>query len=353
MQHEHHLPATVGRRAVIATAWAAPVIVTAAAAPAAVASPVAGFDVALDPPQLGDTVIMYNTDYTHPYRMDVPIAWVVANHGSQEAPGGFPFSVTFDDRVWEITGLRGYFRGDDSAKIIDLPGFTVSTSGHATTATATVPVAIPPGTDSFSGFYVGVVGRSFKGDYPDDAIDAPTPRTWAVTPPAGDAKTSDDVVQFDPHTDLGPMDVWGVVVAATWEHAAWSDGGTLRRPATSTFTSVGPTPTPVGCEIHVSTDGRMSSDVTLTNVTVNGRSSDILERTDASTGDHLVVTYTLGAGLKQDDVLAYDVAYTDRTPPATPDDVDAGQTNLWDPAHLNDRGPQRAVNRSSIDHQPA
>lgn len=336
----------------MASAWAAPVVLTAVGAPAAAASPIAGFDVALDPPQLGDSVIMYNPDYTHAYRMSVPVGWVVANHGTEEAPGHFPVSVTYDNRVWQIGGLQGVFRGDSSAEPIVLPDLSTSTSGHATTLTATIPVSIPPGTDSFSGFYVGLTDRTFKGEYPDDGIDDPTPRRWAVVPPAGDARESDDVVQFASYTDLGPMDIWGVVVDATWEYATWSNGEKLRRPATSTFTSVGPTPTPVGCEIHVSTDGRMSSGVALTHVTVNGEPSDILEHTDTSTGDHFVVTYTLNAGLHQGDVLAYEVSYTDRTSPPEPGDVLAGQTNLWDPAHLNDHVHQRARNRSSIDHMP-
>lgn len=354
MQHDHRPTTTVGRRAVIASAWAAPVVVTAAAAPAAVASTVPGFDVALDPPQLGDSVIMFNADYTHPYRMDVPMAWVVANHGTKEAPGGFPFSVTYDNRVWAITGFRGRFNGDDTGEPINLPDFSTSTSGHATTATATVPVAIPPGTDSYSGFFVSVTGRSFKGEYPNDGIDAPTPRTWAVVPPKGDADASDDTVKFQSYTDLGAMDVWGIVVDATWEYASWSDGARLRRPSSSRFTSVGPTATPDGCEVHVSTDSRMSSGLELTNVTVNGQASDILTRTDEwDSGSDLGVTYALGAGLQKDDVLAYDVRYTDREPVPEPSDVNAGQTNMWDAADPNNHLEQRAVGRSSIDHAPS
>ncbi|WP_446665540.1 hypothetical protein [Flexivirga sp. B27] len=296
------------RRSVVASAWAAPVILTAAAAPAASAS-TAGFDIALDPPQMGDSITAYNGDFTHIYSISGIMAWVVANHGSAVAPGGFPMSLTCDNRIWEVASVKG---GLDN-KLKNLPITKRVSDGNSTTVTFLIPDDIPPNTDSYSGFWV-IVDNEFKAVYPNDGVTAPTGTRWEVMPPAGDADASNNVVAYAGFEDKGPADIWGVVATRlAQETVKWTDGTTLRRPTRVEMKSVGPKPTLGGAGVHVSTDARMSRDIEVRNVTVDGVATSILGPGESSVWQDvsLGVTFPLTRPLAGGEVLRFDVVYVD------------------------------------------
>lgn len=333
----------LARRSVVGAAWAAPVILTAAAAPAAVAS-TGGFDVALDPPQLGGSTTVFDGDFTRIYSVDDPIAWVVANHGTEPAPGGFPMSVTCDNRVWKIRSVKG---GLDQ-KRANLPITQRVSNGNSTTVTFTIPDDIPPNTDSYSGFWVSLT-KDFVARYPDDGISpAPTVTRWEVTPPAGDTNGADDVVEFAGYKDEGPADIWGAIVTrVAQETVQWADGTPLNRPTKVKVTSAGPKPTLDGSAIHLGTDARMSTDISVTHVQVDGVPSTILSKGETSVWQDsgLQVQFNLTRGLTAGQVLTFDITYVDQKQ-AAPVEPSPGQTNFNPPdAELNEPN-ERAKDRS-------
>lgn len=335
------------RRSVVGAAWATPVIFAAAAAPAAAAS-TTGYDVALDPPQLGGGVTMYNGDFTHIYTVGDPIAWVVANHGTDPAPGGFPMSVTCDNRIWKITSVTGGF----DQRVSDLRITKTVVSGNSTTVIFLIPAIIPPNTDSFSGFRVRVAA-DFLGRYPNDGVSpAPTDTRWEITPPPSDTNPANNSVKYAGYQDEGPAEIWGAVVTRVEQETVhWADGTPLNRPTKVEVTSTGPNATLGGSRISLGTDARMSTDISVTNVKIDGRASTILSKGDSSVwqGAGVQVQFPLSRGLAAGEVLTFDVAYVD-APADAPADVQAGQTNFLPPESELNKPNQRAQDQSYFDN---
>ncbi|GAB3496239.1 hypothetical protein [Flexivirga lutea] len=230
-----------------------------------------------------------------------------------------------------------------SAPRADLPITARVQDGHATTVTFTIPEVIPPHTDSYTGFFVSVTS-DFRAAYPHDGISSvPSPTRWEVTPPPGDTDVADNAVHYAGYTDQGPADIWGAVVTRiAAETVSWADGTTLRRPTTVAVKSVGPTPTPAGSRIRLATDARMSTDISVTDVTVNGVASSLTkESSSVWQGELLQVPFLLGSRLNAGDVLRLDIEYAD-APSGAPASPSPGQTNFTPPDAQLNRSDQRA-----------
>ncbi|NQX25864.1 hypothetical protein HQQ81_00675 [Microbacteriaceae bacterium VKM Ac-2854] len=306
----------VGRRSIVSAGlWATPVVAMAAGAPMAAAS--GQWDLALDPPQLGDGVTLFSADFSRRYTVDVPIAWVIANHGAAQSPAGFTFSISYDNRIWDITGMTARWSGDGSgAEPTTLPFASKTADGDVTTASVLIPFAIPAGTDSYSGLWVAVQ-RDFLAAYPNDAVAEPIGTVWAIQPPVGDPDATNDRVALSGYTDQGPADVWGATAVAEWERFDFTDGSYVYRPTSGTITSIGPKPAAVGGEIMVLTDQKASASVDLADIRINGEPAGdaiVFDRFDSYFGVITYVYYRLAAELAAGDVVTFDVVTTDGDP---------------------------------------
>lgn len=303
----------VGRRSIVSAGlWATPVVAVAVGAPMAAAS--GGWDLALDPPQLGDGVTLFSADFSRRYTVDVPIAWVIANHGTTVSPAGFGFSISYDNRIWDITGMTARWSGaTDGAAPTVLPLSAKTVDGDTTTASVLIPFAIPAGTDSYSGLFV-TVQREFLAAYPNDAVAEPIGTVWAIQPPAGDPDATNDRVALSGYTDQGPAEAWGASVAAEWERFDFTDGSYVHRPTSGTITSIGPKPALAGAEIMVLTDEKASSSVDLANIRINGAAAGgaiVFDRFDSYYGVITYVYYKTTVDLVAGDVVTFDVAAVD------------------------------------------
>lgn len=327
------------RRALVgAAAWSAPVIAVTIGTPAAAAS--GAWDLALDPPQLGDSATVYNADLSRRYSVSVPIAWVVANHGSEVSPAGFPFSITYDNRIWDITGMRARWNsstgGGSNAETV-LPLVSSVVDGNRTTATVDIPFAIPAGTDSYSGLWVAL-DRTFLAAYPNDAVDAPTSTVWEIQPPSGDADTSNNSVSYAGFVDEGPADVWGAVVEAQFERFDFDNGSYVYRPVSGTVTSTGPKPAVAGGFIRVQTDERASSSIDLTNIRLNGAPAGgavVFDHVDTYYGLITYVYYRTTVDLVAGDVVTFDVTAVDGDRSIVATSLNGSQV-AFDGVELND-----------------
>ncbi|WP_265447423.1 hypothetical protein [Flexivirga meconopsidis] len=305
----------VARRTIVAGAWVAPVVATAVAAPSASASP-AGFDLVLDPPQLGDSYIVYNGDFTHIYQVGAPIAWIVANHGSVPAPGGFPLTITLDNRLFRIDSVSGAWQATNDART-DLPIESRSVNGNTTTVTVTVPETIPPGTDSYSGYGVWLK-TTFLAEYPRDGVDAPANEVWQLMPPAGDANAANNIRDL-PASDEGPAQIWGAIVKPlSWQTRTLADGTSFRRPERGQLTSVGPAGIPTDQAIETTTPASTASAITIAGTTINGVPADVFGPPKATVDDYydqLLVAFPIVGQVGGGDVVEFTLDYADITPP--------------------------------------
>ncbi|KYH45835.1 hypothetical protein [Branchiibius sp. NY16-3462-2] len=299
----------------MSAAWAAPVVTIAAAAPAASASPSAGFDLVLDPPQLGSSFYMFNGALTRLLEVGEPVATVVANHGTVASPAGFTLQVSYDSAVFRLTGATGHF-GGSGGDGTSLPIVTRSVADRVETVTFTIPVMIPPGTDPFTGYFVAF-DYDILGIYPHDAVADYRPAHFTLLPVPGDADLSNNTAVGSIAQDKGPVSPWGVLASASYATKAIGSL-TLKRPTTITWTSVGPNPTPAGSQLRIGTDAQTASQVRITNVRFNGAPAPgaVTFVSQESTGQTIAAVYALTVRLAARDVLTYDVTYVDQTPPA-------------------------------------
>lgn len=339
------MPHPIARRAVVAAAWSAPVVVAAAAAPSAMAS-TTGFDLTFDPPQLGSSTPIFNEDYTRLILLDEPIAIVVSNHGTAPSPSGFTMRASYDRRLWRMTSATGRINGVTDT----LPVQSRSTAGDVETVTFTIPVAIPPATDSFTGYFVRF-GTEFLGAYPNDHVDSPQAGSYTMPPLPGDLAPSNNIASGAGFTDGGPISPWGVIPTATYEDRSLGNGVTVKRPTTITWTSVGPNPSPAGSQLTVGTDAQGTSTVRLTNVRLNGAADagaiSFVEQTSYA-GQTISATYDLNGPLAKDDVLTFDVVYTDVTPSVDVSQAYPAQANFLAPDPNSDA--QRARDQSYLQY---
>lgn len=315
----------------MSAAWAAPVVTIAAAAPAASASSVAGFDLALDPPQLGSSFYMFNGTFTRLLEVGEPVATVVANHGAAASPAGFTLQVSYDSAVFRFTGAQGHFGGSGTERT-PLPIVTRSQADRVETVTFTIPVVIPPGTDSFSGYFVGF-DYDIVGIYPNDNVDNFRPARFTILPVPGDADSTNNVAVGSTARDLGPVSPWGVLASATYDTRAIGSL-TLKRPTTITWTSVGPNPTPAGSTLRIGTDAQTASQVRIANVRLNGGaapSAVTFVSQESFGGETITAVYDLNVRLASDDVLTFDVTYVDQAPPAGISQIHTAQANFNPP----------------------
>lgn len=315
----------------MSAAWAAPVVTLAAAAPAASASPSAGFDLALDPPQMGSSFYMFNGALTRLLEVGEPVATVVANHGTVASPAGFTLQVSYDSAVFRINGATANF-GGSSTQETPLPVGTRSLADRVETVTFTIPVVIPPGTDPFTGYFVRF-DYDIVGVYPNDTVDNYHPTYFTILPVAGDADPSNNVAVGSKATDAGPVSPWGVLADASYETKAIGSL-TLKRPTTVTWTSIGPNPTPAGSTLRIGTDAQTASQVRISAVRVNGTaapSAVTFTSQESFYDETITAVYDLNVRLASGDVLSYDLTYVDQTPPAGISQIYSAQATFYAP----------------------
>ena len=333
----------------MSAAWVAPVVTIASAAPAASASPSPGFDLALDPPQLGSSFYMFNGAFTRLLEVGEPVATVVANHGRTASPSGFTLQVSYDSAVFRFTGATGHFGGSGTERTT-LPIATRSQSDRVETVTFTIPVVIPPGTDPFTGYFVGF-DYEIVGVYPNDSIEDYRPARFTILPVPGDADSANNVAVGSTTRDLGPVNPWGVLASATYETRTVGSL-TLKRPTTITWTSVGPNPSPAGSKLRIGTDAQTASQVRITNVRLNGAttpSAVTFVSQESFSGDTITAVYDLNVRLAAHDVLTYDVAYVDTTPPSDLTQIYTAQANFYAP-ELNSPAQRVRDSRSYLQY---
>lgn len=314
----------------MSAAWATPVVAVAAAAPAASASPSAGFDLALDSPQMGSSFYMFNGALTRLLQVGEPVATVVANHGTVASPTGFTLQVSYDSAVFRFTGATGHFGG--SSDRTPLPVTSRSQADRVETVTFAIPVVIPPGTDSFSGYLVRF-DYDILGVYPNDSVENYRSTRLTILPVAGDTNSSNDTTVASTAKDLGAVSPWGVLANATYETRAIGSL-TLKRPTTITWTSVGPNPTPAGSTLRIGTDAQTASRVRISNVRINGATAPAavsFSSQESSNGQTITAVYDLNVHLGADEELTFDVTYVDQTPPPSVSQIYAAQANFLSP----------------------
>ncbi|WP_440710370.1 hypothetical protein [Herbiconiux sp. YIM B11900] len=319
----------LSRRSVLtAAAWSAPVVAITLAAPAASASE-AGFDLAVDPLQLGDSLPVFSADFSRRWAAGAPLGIVVSNHGTVASPAGATLTVSVDSRVFQFTGMRGAFPGDDTPEALTIVSNTVA--GNRSTITATIPYAIPAGTDSYTGFRVSM-DFDTVAVYPNDGVQPVLDSTWVVGSPAGDIDVSNNSVSYAGYRDVGPATAWGVIAEAVWERVDFAGGAGYSHRATSvTLTSTGPTPAVAGGQIMILTDQRVSTAITVDDIQLNGQPAGgaiVFDRDDSYVGQVLYKYYTTTVDLVEGDVVTFSLSYTDGLPDTVPENLSGSQVNF-------------------------
>lgn len=310
------------------------------AAPAASAS-VAGFDLTLDPLSLGDSLPVFNSDFSRRWYAGAPLGIVVSNHGTLDSPAGATLTVSCDARVFRFTGVSGSFPDESTPEDLTVVSNTVD--GNRSTITATVPYAIPAGTDPYTGFRVSMHFDTVAV-YPDDAVQPVLDSTWVLGSPSGDIDPGNNTVSYAGYRDIGPATAWGVLAEATWERVEFAGGqGYSHRATTATLTSVGPTPAVAGGQIQILTDQRVSSAIAVDNILLNGEPAGdaiVFDRDDTYVGQVLYKYYTNTVDLVEGDVLTFGLSYTDGLPDTVPENLSGSQINFIGviPADDNRRG---------------
>lgn len=325
-------PGTAGplsRRTVLtAAAWSAPVVAITLAAPAASASE-AGFDLTVDPLQLGDSLTLFSADFSRRWAAGAPLGIVVSNHGTLASPAGATLTVSVDSRVFQFTGMRGAFPGDDTPEALTIVSNTVD--GNRSTITATIPYAIPAGTDSYTGFRISMSFDTIAV-YPNDGVQPVLDSTWVLGSPSGDIDPGNNSVSYTGYRDVGPATAWGVLADATWERVDFAGGTGYSHRATSfTLTSTGPTPAVAGGQIMILTDQRVSTAITVDDIQLNGQPAGgaiVFDRDDSYVGQVLYKYYTNTVDLVEGDVVTFSLSYTDGDPATVPASLSGSQVNF-------------------------
>ncbi|SFR51742.1 hypothetical protein SAMN04488591_1663 [Microbacterium azadirachtae] len=130
----------VPRRTILKTAaWSVPVIAVAAATPLAAASVAA--DLQLTPDPRGDTLHGVSPDGLQSYDLSVVASFSATTLGASPTPAGSVVTLTFDSRLFSGPWLTLDTYG---GTIVSVASST--TAGNVTTASFTLPVAVPAGT---------------------------------------------------------------------------------------------------------------------------------------------------------------------------------------------------------------
>lgn len=321
----------IRRRNILAAAWSTPVVVAVAAAPQATAS-TAGFDLTVESPQLGSSRPIFNEDFTRLLWLDEPVATVIANRGTIDAPSGFALQVSYDKGLWRARSARGRLSASTSETLLPVQARTVS--GEIETVSFAIPAVIPPQTDAFTGYRV-FLDYDFLGAYPNDHTDTPGPTYWTILPVPGDLDPTNNVRGGVSYTDQGPVSPWGVVPTADYETRSIGSGVSVKRPTSVTWHSVGPNPTPAGSTLRIGTDAQATSQVRVGNVRINGTAAPgalSFGSQESYQDETITAVYGVNVQLAANDTLTFDVVYTDTTPPSGITQTYVAQTNFVVPA---------------------
>ena len=255
---DNALSRTIDRRTVLkAGAWSAPVIAVAATAPLAAAT--GGWDLSLEPPQFGADVPLFTGDLTGTYTVPEPVGYVIGNRGATASPlASIAITLELDRRLWDVTGLQ--YRPIGSSDLVDAVHGTPTIDGDVARHTWTIVASVPPNTTHVDGILVRPTLR-FLGEYPDDHFDDIVPVSWILTPPAGDADATNNIVLWPATGAVTPAAPFGAVTEVDWESVVVGTSHTTYRPAVARLTSVGPHPIPAGDRVLVNIESQATSAV--------------------------------------------------------------------------------------------
>lgn len=336
---------TISRRTALkAGAWSVPVIAVTTAAPLAAAT-VPGWDLSLEPPQLGSDARVFTDDLTGIYTVSAPTAYVIGNRGSVASPSAsITISLQVDRRIWSIAGMQYSLRGSGSA--VDVPTSTPVIEGNLARYTWTIVASVPAHADYTNGIYVRV-DSEFLLDYPDDHLDRDTivPVTWILTPPAGDADPSNDVVAWSAAGPVEAVHAFGGIMDADWEGVQVRTSHITYRPSEARLTSVGPNPIAVGDRVLVNLESGATSGVAVAEALLDGVAVAGLVTFDEAgpTGYPWLANYfRINQEIPAGSVLAIRFTYTDADASGGERPSQRAWVTYW-PADLNSPGQRAAA----------
>lgn len=328
--------AGIRRRTLLNTAaWSAPVVAVAAGAPAAAAS-TAGYDVEFASPEKGSTFFVYNSDYTVKYAIGEPMGFRLVNLGDEDWTGPAQVRFTYDNDLFQLTGVQISRIGAEETRHIDISSDDVTVDGNAAHATFSITEMLPAHTEHFDPQEL-VVSMEYTAEveYPNDSLDhTPVPHEWVATIP-GNAGGESLVVGGREASFEEDVHPWGLELTATAEKIQTSECA-MTVPTQATILSVGPAGTPGDVGVSFNADPAVVTDVQIATVTLNGASLSGVTavQEDSSTGWW---TIELGQPLQGGDEVELSLALSHNDSASPSDSAEAGLSAWSDGSNNTDR----------------